>query len=102
MGVMAINNGVIQAMVITGVMGDMIKAIVVTYMEALAVTMVTVMAPEETGMEADTTKDTDMEVMRIGEMDKEEVSQIMVKRKIEAQLIEDIILTIARQDYSYY
>jgi len=95
-GVMDINKGVMEDMVVTGVMGDMIKAMVVTDMEAMAGTMVTVMATEETGMEADTTKATDMEVMRIGAMDREEVSQIMVKRKREAQLMEAIILTIAR------
>ena len=59
---MDINKGVMEDMVVTGVMGDMIKAMVVTDMEAMAGTMVTVMATEETGMEADTTKATDMEV----------------------------------------
>ena len=59
---MDINKGVMEDMVVTGVMEDMIKAMVVTDMEAMAGTMVTVMATEETGMEADTTKATDMEV----------------------------------------
>ena len=62
MVVTGVMEDMIKAMVVTGVMGDMIKAMVVTDMEAMAGTMVTVMATEETGMEADTTKATDMEV----------------------------------------
>merc|ERR1719305_1286191 len=39
-----------------------------TDMEAMAGTMVTVMATEETGMEADTTKATDMEICQAGKV----------------------------------